>query len=482
MADLTITKQWPTGIRRVETTDPWVGGEDGTANIQAKQIGGALAYLKDFADEVQAARGAETSLSARIEKRGVDAQNILSKFAYIETVPVAASVESIDVVKGGLLVIDGIKTKAGEVVFLKDQSDKKQNGFWEVQTGAWNRAAGYTAADMDCFTYKLITIDAGNTNKGRIYFLDDDSYRIDADNLVFKESAFSYEAQPGKAVIRDRAGTIKDVEKLIEDNGASLSVLVDESQCRNLLDVFGIRAVHSDEPATLEEIKKAMAILHKKINADGSPDFSGLRLGDYLDLPELNDGETTYKWSGEYKNLRIMISAFNVYKNAAYPENEKNHIVFTFRNCVSTRKMNDSDVNAGGYSPSKLASYLDGGFKTGLEAVLGNTLYAVHRLLSTKGNRGWKKHTVFLPTEREVWVTTVYGERTWDGGFQAQYPIFRDSALYKVKRHNGSRMWWWHASPSEANATTFCACDNYGRAGCYDAGGGGGVAPAFCVA
>lgn len=213
MADLTITKQWPTGIRRVETTDPWVGGEDGTANIQAKQIGGALAYLKDFADEVQAARGAETSLSARIEKRGVDAQNILSKFAYIETVPVAASVEPIDVVKGGLLVIDGIKTKAGEVVFLKDQSDKKQNGFWEVQTGAWNRAAGYTAADTDCFTYKLITIDAGNTNKGRIYFLDDDSYKIGSDNLDFKEAAFSYEAHPGKALIRDRSGKVIDMEK-----------------------------------------------------------------------------------------------------------------------------------------------------------------------------------------------------------------------------------------------------------------------------
>ena len=228
MANLTIIKQWPTGIRRVETTDPWVGGEDGTANIQAKQIGGALAYLKDFADEVQAARGAETSLSARIEKRGVDAQNILSKFAYIETVPAAASIEHIDVVKGGLLVIDGIKTKAGEVVFLKDQSDKKQNGFWEVQTGAWNRAAGYTAADTDCFTYKLITIDAGNTNKGRIYFLDDDSYRIDADNLVFKEAAFSYEAQPGKAVIRDRAGTIKDVEKGDADTLNSAKKYTDE--------------------------------------------------------------------------------------------------------------------------------------------------------------------------------------------------------------------------------------------------------------
>lgn len=257
--------------------------------------------------------------------------------------------------------------------------------------------------------------------------------------------------------------------------------LVDESKARNLLDILGIRSVHSDEPATFEEIKKVMGILHERINPDGIPDFSDLRLCDYLDLPEINDGTTVYKWNGEYKNLRIMISAFNLYKIIGYPENEKNHIVFTFRNCVLTRPMNDSNANAGGYSPSKLASYLDGGFKTGLEAVLGNTLYAVYRALSKKGRWDWKKHTVFLPTEREVWGTTVWGERARDGGFQAQYPIFRDSALYKGKRHNGSRMWWWLASPTEANATTFCVYRYRGIASNFDAGDSGGVAPAFCV-
>lgn len=482
MADLTIIKQWPKGIRRVETTDPWVGGEEGTANIQAKQIGGALLYLKDFADEVQTARGAENSLFERIEKRGVDAQNILSKFAYIEKTPCAASTGSIDVVKGGLLVIDGVQTKAGDLVFLKDQSDKKQNGFWEVQTGAWNRYTGYTAVDTDCFTYKLITIDTGNTNKGKIYFLDDDSYKIDADSLEFKEAAFSYEAYPGKALIRDRSGKIKDVEKLVEDSGVSISALVDESKCRNLLDVLGIRTVHSDEPASKDELKHAMKLLHDKINADGQADWQSLRLGDYLDLPELHDGETTYKWNGEYKNLRIMISAFNLYKNAGYPENTKNHIVFTFRNCVLTRQMNDSNTNSGGYSASKLAAYLDSGFKSGLEAVLGNYLYKVARVLSTKNDWSWKEHTVFLPTERELWGTCVWGEQRWDGGYQGQIPIFRDSALYKVKRHNGSRAWWWNASPRSDDAVSFCYCNGIGSASCYYASGSGGVAPAFCVA
>ncbi len=482
MGNLTIVKKWPEGIRRVETSDPWVGGEEGTANIQAKQIGGALEYLKDFADEVEAARGSENSLLEKIEKRGVDAQNILSKFFYSADVPIAASVETVDTEKGGLLEIDGIQTKAGDLVLLKNQSDEKQNGFWEVQTGAWNRYAGYTESEKDCFTYKLIPIDGGKENAGRIYFLDSDSYKINADNLVFKEAAFSYKAQAGKAVIRDRNGKIQDVEQIVEDNGVSVSALVDESKCRNLLNVLGVRTERSDKPASAEELKTAMEILHRKINADGQADWSDLRLGDYLDLPELNDGETTYKWNGEYKNLRIMISAFNLYKNAGYPENTKNHIVFTFRNCVLNRRMNSSNTNAGGYAASELAAYLDGGFKTGLEAMLGNYLYAIHRLLSTKGSWAWKQHTVFLPTEREVWGTGVWGELRWDGGFQAQYPIFRDSALYKVKRHNGSRIWWWNGSPREENAADFCECNHTGHANHINASASGGVAPAFCVA
>ena len=180
--------------------------------------------------------------------------------------------------------------------------------------------------------------------------------------------------------------------------------------------------------------------------------------------------------------MRIMISAFNLYKSAGYPENEKNHIVFTFRNCVCQQKMNDGDTNAGGYSPSRLASYLDGGFKSGLEAVIGNYLYKVARVLSTKGTWEWKEHTVFLPTEREVWGTCIWGEQRWDGGNQGQIPIFRESALYKVKRHNGSRMWWWHASPRSDDAASFCNSNNNGNANYNNASGDGGVAPAFCVA
>lgn len=69
-------------------------------------------------------------------------------------------------------------------------------------------------------------------------------------------------------------------------------------------------------------------------------DFRGLRIGDYLDLHEIvmwynetigGTEEKTQNFNITYKNTRIIISAFNPYKNA---DNRKDHTLFTFRNCI----------------------------------------------------------------------------------------------------------------------------------------------------
>lgn len=263
--------------------------------------------------------------------------------------------------------------------------------------------------------------------------------------------------------------------KIIEDsyNWA----LVDESKARNLLDVLGVRAVHSDEPATLEEIKKVMEILHKKINPDGIPDFSGLRLCDYLDLPEINDGTTTYKWNGKYKNLRIMISAFNLYQK----KKQKNHIVFTFRNCVLVRNVG-IDGSYKCYGDSSLATYLDGAFKSGIEAVIGNYLYNVDRLDLVSLSLEWHGYTIFLPTELEVWGSHLFCSTYIDNECQAQYPIYRDSCLYKVKQYNGLISSWWQGSMCTLQGVknSFCMCDRFHEYYCQGYTGLG-VAPAFCI-
>jgi hypothetical protein len=286
----------------------------------------------------------------------------------------------------------------------------------------------------------------------------------------------------GDIAVDPVTGKVRISDAAMDKSGGS-AALYDESKARNLLDVLGVRAEHSDEPATLEEAAEVMHILREKINADGESDFSGLRYADYLDLPSLNDGSTTYTWNAAYKNLRIMIAGFNIYKNAGDTENTKNHIVFTFRHCPLTRQMNTSNTNSGGYASSALAAYLEGDFKNGLKAVLGDCLYTIRRILSTKGSWSWNSDTVFLPTEQEIWGSVIWGEAGYSGGFQAQYPVYRESVIYKVKLHNGSRMWFWEATPYKDNTTAFCSSHDYGYAyGGTSASAAGGVAPAFCVA
>jgi hypothetical protein len=211
---------------------------------------------------------------------------------------------------------------------------------------------------------------------------------------------------------------------------------------RNLLEVLGAGTVAD-----------AVEALHRKINADGVPDFSGLQIGDYLDLPSLDDGTTVYTWNEAYKNLHVVISGFNTYKGMGSTENAKNHIVFTFENCPLTKRMNATGDNTGGYPASELKTYLEGGFLTGLAEALGHDyLYAVQRYISTKGSTAWLTAKIFLLTEIEVFGLQCFGDELNAGTSlrnhtPIQLPIYRDSYKHRIKRYNGSRQLWWLSTP-----------------------------------
>jgi len=258
--------------------------------------------------------------------------------------------------------------------------------------------------------------------------------------------------------------------------------LYDRSKARNLLDVLGIRATPSNAPATLQELADAMAILRQKINALGDPDFSGLRYCDYLDLPYLDDGTTNIQWEGSYKNLRIMIAGFNIYKHAGSTENTKNHILFQFADCPFTRRLNATNTNAGGWAATEARTYFEGDLKSALTALLGNCLYGVQRLHSTKDNSwSWSTDTVFLPTEYEIFGAPIWSEVGYGGGFQCQWPIYRESAVWLVKKRNGSRLSYWTASPSSGSAAYFVLVSGSGSGDFNGASSALGCAPAFCV-
>ena len=405
--------------------------------------------------------------------------DILSRFTFLADLPVACSTANVDIATGGEMTIDGVSVSIGQLVFLKDQTDAKENGFYEVQSGAWNRYTGYTTSAPSAFKHKLVFVKAGTANKGKVFYLNGDFEQIGTDELNFTESNFSPFAIANKAVIRDKDGRFRakapkdseDVARKQEFDEATANT--GSTEGRNLLTVLGVTTV-----------AEAMEVLHERCNGEGVADFSGLMIGDYLDLPSLTVDGTTYTWNATYQNLRIVISGFNHYIHCGDTENTKNHILWTFKNVVLQRQMNSSDTNTGGYNASAMKTYLDGVFALGLGSALGSSdyLYTISRAISRKGSTEWVRNTVFLPTEVEVFGVATYGDDQNAWNTNIQYPIYRDSSYYRCKKYNGSRAWWWEATPHASDSTNFCGVYAHGSSHYnYASNSSGGVAPAFCT-
>jgi len=257
-----------------------------------------------------------------------------------------------------------------------------------------------------------------------------------------------------------------------------------------------------------EAIAETMSKLRRRLNnsgeIDGSgvPDPRGLLIGDWLDGLDLSgcaaptNGTAPQAWNDTYKNNRIVVSGFNTYKGAGSPENDKNHILFTFRNVVATGRMNNAYTNAGGYQASELRQWLEGAagngsgpFAAKLNAALGgNFLYTVSRLISMKSNKVWHSYTVFLLSEFENFGAAINGETTHVDGLAVHVPLYQKSTVYRAKRYNGFLRAYWEASPTMEQNIGFCEVGGPGHArangGDGDAPGAAatsGISPAFCV-
>lgn len=66
MANVAESSTYEAGVYQIETADPVLGGANGIANVQAKQLANRTKYLKERADQVDAAKGSAASLAARL--------------------------------------------------------------------------------------------------------------------------------------------------------------------------------------------------------------------------------------------------------------------------------------------------------------------------------------------------------------------------------------------------------------------------------
>lgn len=153
----------------------------------------------------------------------VYSNNVFSRFSYISGKIDAATTANIAL--SGLQTVDGISLSAGMLVLVKDQTDAKENGIYEVNSNAWQRHSEF--ATFALIKHKLYIIGGGSVNKNKIFYTPQEniSEELGTFNLVFSE----YE-KINTEQIKDEAVT----EEKIKDFSISLKKI----QIQALFDVF----------------------------------------------------------------------------------------------------------------------------------------------------------------------------------------------------------------------------------------------------
>jgi hypothetical protein len=285
-------------------------------------------------------------------------------------------------------------------------------------------------------------------------------------------------------------GTLSDLETSHKDNlveainevrssaGGSDWASVAGLSGRNLLDVLNVSSVSAAAQAL-------------KAKSDAK-DYSGLRLGDYLEIT------ATY---GEYGSItaKYEIAAMGQYHwfyNGSSVEWDLGSITFLASRILFTRQIGTS-TSQRMYFTSPMNTFLSSTVATALEAVLGVTLkravlyqqyndntYADPTWCTDPNdwdvddNEALASPKVFLPSQREL---------SGEAGFSApyldnsrQFPLLANvPEKIPAKNLAGSFTWEWTRSPS-VDPGYFCALNTNGYANSYGAGNSvGGVRPAF---
>jgi len=289
----------------------------------------------------------------------------------------------------------------------------------------------------------------------------------------------------------------------LEAGSVSLGADMVEGYGRDLMKILlGHGFEEMTTPALISEaIAESMAKIRIRMNNNGEidgsgiPDIKGLQVGDYLDGLDLSaiaaptGGSAPQAWSNAYKNNRLILSGMNPYKGVGDTEKNKNSLLITTRNSIARGRMNPTDTNAGGYKSSEMRVWLEGAsgdgsgvFATGLKAALGGDyLYTIRKGHVHKGSSSWDNYTVWLPTEIELFGNQTYGDELTAWNTNLHYPIYQKSYVYRIKRWNGSRDWYFLATAHSGSSSDFCSVSGNGNSSSYTASSVGGCAPAFCV-
>ena len=224
--------------------------------------------------------------------------------------------------------------------------------------------------------------------------------------------------------------------------------------------------------------------LHKRVQA---ANFSGMRVGDYIDVPLVSASNVAAQQS-----VRFLLAHIDPYLYCG--DNSKgHHIAFVASAPVSVAKTvtgvaNDSflmwnTTNTNQGTAETKNPYLGSNLKaweTAFEACLPEGLtkylltqrvlleerYSASGALTDSNNWSWQDiGKVWSLSEMEVYGCPVWGTKGYSVGFDCQFDLFRDTA----HRLNGTRYTWWLRSVMGGSSSYVCYVSYNGLAACTSA-------------
>ena len=220
--------------------------------------------------------------------------------------------------------------------------------------------------------------------------------------------------------------------------------------------------------------------LHKRVQA---ANFSGMRVGDYIDVPLVSASAITGQQS-----VRFLLAHFDPYCQCG-DSAKGHHIAFIASAPVAVAKTvtgvandsylmwNTANTNQGTadvenpYLNSNLKAWeklFEACLPEGLtkylltQRVLLEERYSASGALSDSNSWSWQDiGKVWSPSEMEVYGCPVWGTKGYSVGFDCQFDLFRDTA----HRLNGTRYGWWLRSVMGGSSSDVCCVNGSGRAG-----------------
>lgn len=227
--------------------------------------------------------------------------------------------------------------------------------------------------------------------------------------------------------------------------------------------------------------------LHKRVAANN---FSGLRVGDYIDVPLVSASGVTSQQS-----VRFLLAHVDPYLWCD-DRSKGHHLAFVASAPISVSKTykdvrndsyvvwNTTNTNQGTadvknpYLCSALkewetafAACLPEGLTKYLltQRVLLEERYSASGALTDPNSWSWQDiGKVWSLSEMEVYGCPVWGTPGYSVGFDCQFDLFRDTA----HRLNGTRHDWWLRSVGGGSSATVCSVSSGGDANCHGAAGG----------